>query len=309
MSKKLTSYKTPKTSKFVSNPPSRVRSRESLDYFADDNGKLSKLKKNDFAPSNSNLVNLNKEYTDKAYDIIQKSRKNLNFINEVSTSNQNKQDIEKNLKQILSDDNLEKKKIISLRIPNIIRETFNQKDQNTLKINTIIKFSLLPKKSLIIFNQTIHPYQHVYVNIIVIMICAFSLIILIYVYSQKDLHVSINEIAKNFTPSFDNRNFNRMCFGLCFLVLISYALNCHIINYEIATQIYNDILTILEDIKADDYENFLSEEKIISNFSAKYDIHFLVFEQEILPKVKSLSYKSKKIKIFQFNDHDIWKLK
>ena len=296
------------------NQASKVRQRDFLKYkLSEDDGKLPKLNNNEYAESNNNLVNINREYTDKAYNIIQKSRKNLNFLNEEtmppSSTFQNKQVSKQNLNDLISNDNLKAKKSSS-NILNQIKENSNEiEGQYSNKIINIIKFSLYPRKSQFIFGQKIHPYEHVYINIIVIMMSSMCLVILIQIYSQNDLLDSIKEIAKKMVPSLDNPNFNKLCVAMCFLFLISYSINCHLINNNIANEIYNDILLILQEIKREKIENYLSELKIINLFSAKYDLHSLMFEQEILPKIKSLAYKEKKIKVFQFNDQHIWKLK
>jgi Txe/YoeB family toxin of Txe-Axe toxin-antitoxin module len=86
-------------------------------------------------------------------------------------------------------------------------------------------------------------------------------------------------------------------------------MQCYFINNKIALEVYTGIKNILEDIKNDPKENYISEEKIVSDFSNKYDMHFLTFEQEILPKVKSLVFQERRVKIFQFNELNFWRLR
>ena len=202
-----------------------------------------------------------------------------------------------------------KKGKLSLNVPNLIKQTSLDFEKVSNKIKNVINISIFPKKSQIIFSQKVQPYKHAYISVIFVMVCTFCIVVVFYSYKNKELRDNLTELLKKISPPIDTQNFNRVCFGLLLLMLISYGIQCYVINHKIASEVYHGIMNILEDIKNDPKENFLPEEKIISEFSTKYDMHNLTFEQEILPRVKSLVYQERKVKIFQFNELNYWRLR
>jgi hypothetical protein len=299
-------------SSISNNQTSRVRQREVNDFKIQDNyGKISKT-------SNNSLINDNKEYAESTLNnIISNSRKNLNYINDervVPTNDVPNQAslTEKNVKEVVIKDDFDeglKRGKISLNVPNLIKQTSLDYEKLSNRIKNVINISILPKKSQIIFSQKVQPYKHAYVSVIFVMICAFCIVVVFYSYKNKDLIDSLKQLLDKISPSIDTQNFNRVCFGFLLLMLISYGFQCYVINHKIASEVYHSIMNILEDIKNDPKENYLSEEKIISEFSTKYDLHSLTFEQEILPRVKSLVYQERRVKIFQFNELNYWRLR
>lgn len=300
--------------KISNNQANRVRQREGNDYKIQENdGKISKY-------SNNSLVNLNKEYAESSLNnIISKSRKNLNYINDekinhnTNINNPNHRNLhENNIKDILLKDNLDegiKGSKISINVPNLIKQTSLDYEKSSNRVTNIINVCIFPRKSQKIFNQKIQPYKDAYVSVIYVMMFSFCIIVVIYSYNNQEIIENLKAIMSKIIPPIDNPNFNRICFGLMILMLMSYGIQCYAINNKIALEVYNSIKMILEDIKNDPKENYLTEEKLISDFSAKYDMHSLTFEQEILPKLKSLVYQERMIKIFQFNEQEIWKLR
>jgi hypothetical protein len=290
----------------------RTRQREINEINLQDNeGKISKT-------SNNSLINMNRENADSTiYNIISKSRKNLNFINDERQAQTNnvpnqRSMIEKTVKETAIKEEFEdglKKGKISINVPNLINQTSLDFEKAGNRMKNMVNISIYPKKSTIILSQKVEPYKHAYVSVIFVMICAFSIVVIVYSYRNKEFTESLKELMKKVTPSFDTANFNRVCFGLLLLMFISYGMQCYFINNKIALEVYTGIKNILEDIKNDPKENYISEEKIVSDFSNKYDMHFLTFEQEILPKVKSLVFQERRVKIFQFNELNFWRLR
>ena len=296
-------------SKIVENQSNKVRSRDSMEYRYNDNeGKMSKLlKKEDNIDSINNLIEINNDYV----KIINKSRKNLNFINEERDSSTNLNLIKKTsdikLNGLLKDENTEKNPKISLIVPKLMRDN----SELTYQIGKIVReinFTLIPRKSVLIFKNKDNSNKNTYINITIIMLSTVTFILITYIILNPKLKDSITALKDHF-PSANDKNLNIILIGLCVLPLIIYALNTYINNENIAKKVYNDVKEILKEIKNAETENFIYEEKLITMFSSKYDIHYITFEQNILPRVKQLAYDEKMIKVFQFNDHNIWKFK
>ena len=286
------------------NKNSKLRSRDTLEYnHLDNDGKLAKLMKNEANIESSNdTVKPNKNFL----DMFSKSRENLNLLNEERYSSTNL-----NLNQNNSDENPDISNLQVKRIPLIIPKLIRSNTEVISKLSRLvneINLTINPYKSVYIFRSKANPNKYSYINITIIMICTITFILVTYIYLNPKL-VKPLLLAKEQFPTSDNANLNLILIGLCFLPLVIYAIETHL-NYEnIATEVYNDVKIILEEIKNNVYENFLSEDKIISNFSEKYEMHLFTFEQNILPRIRQLVYEQRKIKIIKIKDKNVWKFK
>jgi hypothetical protein len=274
----------------------RVRPRDEF-KLAENEGKISKQSEN-------GLIKINKEYTGNAINMIQK-RKTIGFPGDEVVIIDEEKKPSKNLMDFLQNDNIE---FNSKKVPNLIRD--NLSEENLKEIKNIINITILPRKSHIIFKKKYNPYQNAYISIILVIGISFAAMLIIYSYQYRnEVNSAFQDLLRKLTESSRDQNFNRICLGFLLLLLLSYSINYHLINARIAREAYTDILEILDDIKSEPLENYISQEKLITKFSEKYEMHFLTFENEILPKIKAEAYKNKNVKIFQFNDQEIWKLK
>lgn len=197
-------------------------------------------------------------------------------------------------------------KTVSLAIPNLMRGTVSS--LNPKEVRKEVSLMFLPRKSYLVFKKKSQINKSASMSVIIVVVVTFCAIFIYYAYQHKDeLSVTVQDVFKKMMERSKETNFSRAAFAFLVILLVSYMINCSMINSRIAKEIVADVESILEDSN-DELDNFVEEEKMIDKFAEKYDMHFFTFESEIIPRVREEFQKSGKISVVSNNGKIQWKL-